>query len=327
MSLRPVFNPSLYHGESKKGNFFEGWYFKLIDRERKRSCAVIPGVSLAGKAEKPHAFIQFLFGKEMRSDNFIYDFDRFRYDKKRFDLHLGGSHFSSDSISLDLVSPENRIRGEVRFLESFKWPSSLLSPGIMGPVTFVPFMECYHGVVSMDHLLEGQLEVNGQRWDFTGGRGYIEKDWGRSFPQAWIWMQSNSFSEPGVSFMLSVARIPWLGRSFTGFLCGLLRDGELLRFTTYKMARIRTVEVSSDAVRVEIAMSRFLLKVFARRTGGAPLLSPVRGSMRGRINETLTSEISIELYENGRPVFKDTGSDAGLEVVGELKVPGGGIRT
>jgi len=44
--------------------------------------------------------------------------------------------------------------------------------------------------------------------------------------------------------------------------------------------------------------------------------------MRGRINETLTSEISIELYENGRPVFKDTGSDAGLEVVGELKARG-----
>ncbi len=139
-------------------------------------------------------------------------------------------------------------------------------------------------------------------------------------------MQSNSFDKPGVSFMLSVARIPWLGRSFTGFLCGLLRDGELLRFTTYKMARIRTLEVSSDAVRLEIVMSRFLLKVFARRTGGASLLSPVRGSMKGRINETLTSEISIELYEDDRPVFKGTGSDAGLEVVGELKAPEGGLR-
>ncbi|MDI9376114.1 MAG: hypothetical protein QM447_10360 [Thermotogota bacterium] len=48
--------------------------------------------------------------------------------------------------------------------------------------------------------------------------------------------------------------------------------------------------------------------------------------MKGRINETLTSEISIELYEDDRPVFKGTGSDAGLEVVGELKAPEGGLR-
>ncbi|WP_243392439.1 MULTISPECIES: tocopherol cyclase family protein [unclassified Mesotoga] len=29
--------------------------------------------------------------------------------------------------------------------------------------------------------------------DLTGGKGYIEKDWGRSLPDAWIWMQSNNF--------------------------------------------------------------------------------------------------------------------------------------
>ena len=31
------------------------------------------------------------------------------------------------------------------------WPVKVTSPGAMGPYAFVPFMECYHGVVSMDH--------------------------------------------------------------------------------------------------------------------------------------------------------------------------------
>ena len=44
-------------------------------------------------------------------------------------------------------------------------------------------MECYHGIVSMDHTVNGLIEINNEKIDFSEGRGYIEKDWGRSFPQ------------------------------------------------------------------------------------------------------------------------------------------------
>ena len=37
--------------------------------------------------------------------------------------------------------------------------------------------------------------------------------------------------------------------------------------------------------------------------------------MTGRIEETLRSEISVELWKDGRRVFSDRGSHAGLEVV------------
>ncbi len=58
------------------------------------------------------------------------------------------------------------------------------------------------------------LTINGEPMDLTGGRGYIEKDWGTSFPSAWIWMQCNTFDTPDTSFMLSYARIPWMGSHF-----------------------------------------------------------------------------------------------------------------
>ncbi|MCK7537696.1 MAG: tocopherol cyclase family protein [Marinilabiliales bacterium] len=35
--------------------------------------------------------------------------------------------------------------------------------------------------------------------DFSGGRGYIEKDWGHSFPSAYVWMQSNHFQLARIS--------------------------------------------------------------------------------------------------------------------------------
>lgn len=56
------------------------------------------------------------------------------------------------------------------------------SPGIMGWYAWVPTMECYHGVVSLDHAISGKLMIEDQAHDFNGGRGYIEKDWGKSFP-------------------------------------------------------------------------------------------------------------------------------------------------
>lgn len=45
----------------------------------------------------------------------------------------------------------------------------------MGPFAFVPFMECYHGIVSMDHIIQGELEIDGATVDFSNGRGYMEK--------------------------------------------------------------------------------------------------------------------------------------------------------
>lgn len=64
-----------------------------------------------------------------------------------------------------------------------------LRSDIMGPFRFLPGMECSHGVISMGHSLEGKLDLNGKRIDFSGGTGYVETDRGRSFPSAYLWTQ------------------------------------------------------------------------------------------------------------------------------------------
>jgi hypothetical protein len=52
-------------------------------------------------------------------------------------------------------------------------------------------------VVSMDHQIQGRLKLGGKQLDFSDGQGYIEKDWGKYFPSAWIWGQSNHFDKKG----------------------------------------------------------------------------------------------------------------------------------
>ena len=76
------------------------------------------------------------------------------------------------------------ITGSISYTSLDRYPYSWFNPGIMGWYSFVPFMECKHGVVSMFHSLKGGLQIGDRYVDFNDGTGYIEKDWGRSFPES-----------------------------------------------------------------------------------------------------------------------------------------------
>jgi len=70
----------------------------------------------------------------------------------------------------------------------------------MGWYSYIPFMECKHGIVSVNHKISGTLRIDNELIDLNEGKGYIEKDWGTSFPEAWIWIQSNNFNNPDTAF-------------------------------------------------------------------------------------------------------------------------------
>ncbi|WP_068348113.1 tocopherol cyclase family protein [Kosmotoga arenicorallina] len=312
-----IFRPEIYHGFRKKERFFEGWYFKFVSKDRQKALAVIPGVSI-NNGNSSHAFIQLI-----ANDNFTryirFDFSEFYASKKELNLKIQGNSFSQNYVKLEIKSPDVTLWGEISFSNQNPWPVTILSPGAMGWYSYMPFMECYHGVLSMDHDLKGKLYLNSKELNFDGGKGYIEKDWGKSFPSAWIWLQSNCFEIDRTSIMVSVATIPWIGKSFTGFIVGFLYSGKLYRFTTYNRSELSRLEISENNVMLEFRRKDLKLEIEAYRTDGGELRSPIMGSMEGRINETLSALIKVTLSKNGKKLFQGTGTNSGLEVVGKLK--------
>jgi len=147
---------------------------------------------------------------------FKYPLDDLKAGDRKFELIIGKSSFSIDEMRLNLEQGRDLVKARISFKDMYPWPVKLLSPGVMGWYAFVPGMECYHGILSMDHAIEGFVEADGIRTDLKGGRGYIEKDWGVSMPSSWIWMQTNHFDREGISLTGSIAKIPWLGNYFTG---------------------------------------------------------------------------------------------------------------
>ncbi|MCB0652037.1 MAG: hypothetical protein KDC85_12235 [Saprospiraceae bacterium] len=314
--IKALFNPERYHGWGKEKKYFEGWYYKVISADEKHAFAFIPGIAM-DKAGNKQAFIQILDGNKRTAEYIKIPAENFTSRSDMFKTEIGDNIFEKDFIKLNLPV----AKGALHFKNQVPWPKQWYSPGIMGPYSFVPFMECYHGILSMDHEIQGWLEINQKKIDFSGGRGYMEKDWGHSFPSAYFWMQSNHFSEKGISLKASVAKIPWLGSSFVGFIAGLYFDGRLIQFTTYNGTRL--VRSYADEKTVELTMEnkKYRLEIVAHRNDATELASPIAGFMDGRISESMTSSITAKLVrkKDSQTLFSDTGNHAGLEVAGLIE--------
>lgn len=319
--LRTILHPEGYHGRSQKPPFFEGWYYKLVDASGQHRLALIPGIALSADPRQSHAFIQILLGAGGQSFYHRFAPQQFSAEALRLDQHIGANRFSSRGIDLDLDAPGCRLQGSLRFGPFTPWPVSWRAPGIMGWYAWAPFMQCYHGVVSLDHDLRGELHLNGERIDFSGGRGYIEKDWGRSFPNAYIWLQSNHFEAPGTSLMASVAVIPWLRGAFPGFIIGLYHQRTLYRFATYTGAVIRNLEIGDQEILLHTEDRKHRLSLRALRAKGGLLQAPTTGGMTARIGETLGGRIEVRLdsIAEGRTILQQTGRHAGIDAAGEME--------
>ncbi|QIA06483.1 tocopherol cyclase family protein [Draconibacterium halophilum] len=314
--IQALFHPERYQGWGRSKRYFEGWYYKVVSAGEQEAFAFIPGIAMDEQG-KQHAFIQVLDGKAQTAEYITYPAEAFSVVAGAFNVNVGGSKFTGNSINLAL----DDYYGTLQFENTVSWPNRWYSPGIMGPYSFVPFMECNHGIVSMDHRLEGTLTLRGRPVDFSDGRGYIEKDWGHSFPSAYFWMQSNHFAQPGISFKASVAKIPWLRSSFVGFIAGLYFNGKLFEFTTYNGTKLLRSLANQEQVELLMENKKYRLEVLAHRDHATELASPLSGIMDGRISESMTSELELTLTDkkSGKILFQDTGRNAALEVAGKIE--------
>lgn len=319
-------HPELFQGRKSKAPYFEGWYFKQVDTEG-RMIAFIPGIQK--EAGRESAFIQVIYDNPPQSKYFWYPYDSFNCPVDSLNVEIDGSAFSEEKLTVDLKDDQGcRFSGELFYSNTAAVESSLLSPGIMGWYQLVPKMECMHGLVSVNHRVNGRLTVDGEEYLFKDSSGYIEKDWGRSFPEAWIWTQANSFEgNADTSAMLSVARIPWMGSFFTGFLGLVYQDGELHRFATYTGHKITKLSISGDRVEIRISGKKTSIDFLLEKGNTAVLKAPAEGRMNRDIEESTTGRLSFKMtFADGRKAFEGEKSLAGVEVVGDTEILSSGIR-
>lgn len=261
--------------------FFEGYYYK--HQKGDETLCIIAGK--AGTAR----FIQVITEKQAWQVPFT-----------------EGNKFTTGGIRLAIETPELSLKGEIRY-ENL----TPLGTDIMGPFRFFS-MECSHGVISMGHRLRGKVELNGKTIDFTGGKGYIEMDKGRSFPSAYTWVQANDFADAlqeDCSIMAAVAKIPFFGLHFRGCICAIYYKGKEYRLATYR--GVRVLECSRR--RIVLRQGKYRLEIEIEGGGGHRLRAPVKGEMSRTIVESASCPAWFTFFCRGKLIFHLRSEHAGFE--------------
>lgn len=307
-------NPELFQGEKylkSNKNYFEGWYFKNIDD--KNGISFIPGISMDKNNKK--AFIQVI------TNNFSYfinyDINDFVFNEKTFYIKIKNSIFSKDGIHIDIKDDKQNVRiyGDIKYINSKNINTNIFNPNIMGPFSYIPFMECNHAILSMKNTAIGELKINDKFIKFSKGIGYIEKDWGISFPKSYIWFQGNNFKKKNASFMLAIADIPFKIFRFKGFICDILIDNKEFKFSTYNNAKIINNIITDNISSISLKKDNYYLDIRSIYNKGYKLTAPIRGKMERDVFESISAQITITLKVKEKTIFSDTSNNCGMEMV------------
>lgn len=285
-------NPELFQGKNylnKKKNYFEGWYFKNTNLQR--GISFIPGINIYDTGAK--AFIQIITNN---MSYFVhYNINDFQFYYNPFSIRIGNNSFSKESIDINIEDKFQNLKiyGNIKYSNSKNINTNIFAPNIMGPFSYIPFMECNHAILSMQNDINGYININDEIIQFNNNKGYIEKDWGCSFPKSYIWCQGNNFQKNNASFMFSVADIPFKLFTFKGFICSLLINKEEFKFTTYNNAKLVEYDIKENSFSITFKKDLYILNIKSNYSKGLKLVAPVKGKMAKDIFESISASVTV----------------------------------
>eukprot|EP01084_Bolivina_argentea_P213346 362361_1 len=260
---------------SKSNRLFEGWYYKIASKDFQ--FAIIPGAYHSTNQDGNYAFIMlvatdFMYAYRYPIHTYITSHGSIHTDQQ-FYINIGPNNFSRNSVSLHLeskyihsIQPINYknisipIKIHLSFLDQdIGFPVTLFQLGAMGYYGWIPFLECYHGILAMNYLVFGSIQINNKfvyKYEENNNdnselaHGYLEKDWGTNFPQTWIWIQANNFEkDENVSLTLALARLPMIGDSIVtkaGYLGGLYLNKKVYKLGTYTWSVVKKLDIIDE---------------------------------------------------------------------------------
>lgn len=279
----------IYFNGIKGKNYFEGWFFRIYDKDF--NCAMIPSVSVCDGEKR--AYVQLNCGGI--SNILEYSIEEFNADDNC--ISIGENVFSDNGIIFSCEQLSLNVSFE---------PFTIVEKDIMGCFKFGT--PCKHKLISMKNFARGKAEFNGKEYILDNALCYIEKDWGKSFPKSYCWLQCNDFDIADVCFFLSIADI---GLPFNGLICVLLVNGKEYRFATYNFSLVKSLEKG------KIVLKKFNLEleILFNEGKAKALYAPECGRMTNIIKEDLNGKISLRLSDDKEIIFQSFGKNAGIEWV------------
>ena len=104
--IHAIWNPHVYHGWGRSKRFFEGWYYKIVNKSQTSAFAIIPGIAMDENGNK-QSFIQVLDGINIeinKSGKCIYGALKELFENFTFQLLPKNFSMKPSMISKDIIA-------------------------------------------------------------------------------------------------------------------------------------------------------------------------------------------------------------------------------
>lgn len=282
----------------KKKNFFEGYFIKCSNKHDQ--VAIIPSFEVNSHGDVS-ASIQILTND--KSFHIPFSTKNFTVGKNIFNVQIGDNEFNAKGVKMNFSFEEHSVKGNLSFGEFSHPKENLYAPTIMGPFSYLKFLDCYHFVVSTNHLVSGEITIDGKLYTFENDNCYIEGDYGKSFPDEWFFAQANSFGT-NTSVMLSIAKLK--KPKMTGLL-GFIRDehsGLNLVLGTYYLTKIKDFKKTPKGHKIVLYQQDYTIYLETEIIKTQKLLAPTRGKLIKPINEATEGTLQIHVFKRDKLIYK-----------------------
>jgi tocopherol cyclase len=333
-----------YHWDGYSQNFFEGWYYRITIPQIRESFAFMYSIEDPSGGSASAGTAQILGAGEQYRYQVFPGVDGFWASKDNLALGHWGEH--DLAVAPQLLSIEDfnqhitagyqatatlnqgifKIPGQpdcrwcYQIQPIYGWGNSqCFQQSTGGLLSFLPIFEPGWQVLMAHGLATGWIEWQGNRYEFTDAPAYSEKNWGRSFPQKWFWLNCNYFEgEPDLAITAGGGRRQVLTWMEEVAMIGIHYKGEFYEFVPWN-AQVHwqidpwgkwQMQADNYFYQVELSGSTDL--------AGTMVQVPTDQGLAYRCRDTTHGLLSLTLRDrSGKTIISATSSLAGLETGGQ----------
>lgn len=300
----PFGDPAAAHGVP-----FEGYFWRIVDRPAGVVIVALSAVcdgprgrwGLSTLAAHPGGFVRTVITRTARADPDVFGVE-------------SEAAMRGDATTLAVrMGPDAQL--DVSLHGAVPWPRRRAF-GPLGVAHAIPRLPQYWCPVILTAAVSGTVRAGAISHELDGAVAYVEKNWGRGFPDHWWWGHAAAFADGDVSVSFAGGRVPLLGTEIAPTALVIRLDRRVIALAP---PRCRTlVGLGNGAWRLSTRGSGFEVEIVGEAAGQRPHDLPVpipaqeRGELRSR--QHLAGHLSLRVRRGRRLTYDGRSALAGLEL-------------
>jgi tocopherol cyclase len=330
-----------YHWNGFDRDFFEGWYFRVTLPEIRESFAFM--YSIEDPSDTSHhsgGAVQILGIDEQYLSCSFPDSHQFwatttslglgywsetklaicpqLLSAADFDAQISQGYQATTTLHQGIL-PDQNCRWSYQILPVYGWGQpGQLQQATAGLLSYLPIFEPGWQILMAHGLATGWIEWQGQRYEFNQAPAYSEKNWGRSFPAQWFWVNCNSFDHTvGLAVTAGGGRRKVLWTTEEVGMIGIHYRDRFYEFAPWNSQMTWQIQTWGEW-RIQATNGDFQVELIGTTDlAGTMVNTPTEQGLVLCCRDTLKGLLSIDLQTlQGQQIIKTNSNNAGLEVGG-----------